>query len=353
MIVSIEKVTISLADTVGSGSANLTKGQTPANCLPLLSMESDPVSFKWDTYRATGITFVSGSPATCVATRFDTRYALNLTVYVVEFDAAEVAVQHVTYATTYGGLTSVNSISTVDPLKAFAVMTPSRCENVADRNWLSPSWTGTDNELTLTRNTGTGIQEGEAYIAEYIGSGAGFTVQVVSRLYRGQVTLGATIDPDKTFVISYGLTAAQANGAHPRTWLEDGDTVEMDALDASTGGTILAQVVTFGASSTGSVQRGVFSFASTDVEETATLAAVDLDYATAHHPQMLEGGNNPSSTYEGRLVCMMDVSSTTQITGSLLDSRATACEHDWEVIVWPSPAPVGPAMGPLDVGGML
>lgn len=337
MILSVEKLVISVADTVTTGSANLTLGQTLANCVPYASWTHAATDAREDEYLLD--IFLESGPDRVSVSRTTGVDAIDVTIYLVEYDPGEVTVQSGTFSMTADDAADVIAISSVTTTKAFPVIYVEGLKYDTPRIWVSPTFSASD-ELTITRGTASSTLNGTWYLVEHTGPGAGFTVQAYSREDLGDITLASPVDVDKTFVLGYLSTAndCRAPEYNPRIWLEDADTVTCN-IDQFRSVTFRVYVVEFGSGSSGRVQRGSVSFPSEDVSEVDTLTTVDLDYASAHRPCLMQGGVAPgASTAYGRQKPMLEITSSTEIEVTLGTSLAYTAEAVWEVVEWPAPS---------------
>lgn len=339
MIVSVEKLTVSLADTVASGSTNLGKSQTLANCVPFATFEWDGTATDWgdqqiDVYMASGADRV-------VVERRTSGSAINAIIYIVEFDSASVTVQSGTYAFTSGQSTHTESITAVaDQANAFVLRyTQSdtagapRIERCTDTVEFSA-----DDELTFTRfDTNAPRPQGHWFVVESIDGG--FTVQTCDDV---SPDVASPVDMDKAFVVGTTRQVSVLDtrpSRQARMYLADTDTVAFDNADAA-GRPWIAFVIEFDSGGDETVQRGALSFASADATESATITSVDTATTMLWCPSHEFGSevNSTDTSLQARSRASLDLADATTVDGVLGSAAAIAATVNWEAVEWVVPS---------------
>jgi hypothetical protein len=333
LIKSIEKVNISLV-SVGSNSVGLTKGQDIDNCVPFATWESgtnDLASVFIDIY--------FGAGPTLYVQRNGTAGTISLTVYVVEFEPAEVSVQQGTFS--MSGTSTNSTITAVTEAKTFVVSYYRWSGSVYFYDSTVRTRLTSTTNIDYTRQNSTGTVNGHYYVVEDIGSN--WTVQhadlsIINPATSDTTTITA-VDEDRTFLVAsyynrYG--AGRADYSAVTVYLSNSTTIGAEqqlntAYPADSH--IRAQAITF--ISSGDVQRSQRSFGSGDTEYNETLSpSVDLDYTIANIPTTIPfEKTNYNSSYLGWY--RAELTSTTNLNVQRWASGQTSLVS-WEAVSWPS-----------------
>ena len=344
MILSVQKCEFSLAHNVQTGSVNLTEGQDVANCVPFWSYAYDSTD-NVEGVHTPDIVITAGSPGTCNVEVMDGGTkggVLDLIVYVVEFDPAEVSVQ-VAAVSMVAVATKTVAISAVVLAQTFAVSTMMTADSALKRAWCHTTFNSTTEALVSRQNAGGADANGHLYVVEALNSQ--WDVQTFSISWDGTATLSA-VDMARTFLqcgcLSNDLNDRNGN----RRGLVDltNTTTVTSATDSGLGEQeVRGFAVEFSGTGDGdgNVYRGNLSFPSTDVQEDATITSVDLARTSAHIVNSYTGnGTSPisGSTGWGRNFATLDLIAATTLRGDSLDASANAATVGWEVIEWPASA---------------
>jgi hypothetical protein len=339
---SIEKLVFSLAGGVETGTVALSKGQTIANCVPRWSVAYNTMSGGLPRV-SVDVEFTSG-PDSC---DIEVMYAgttnkpgvLDVIVYVVEFGAGT-KVQ----SGTYDIGTAEDDPQTIDAVvlaNSFAIVTAqSDPGNNPRTTWVRCLFNSTT-QLEIERwGASSVLCKGHWYVVESLDFG--FTTQVVS--INGDVTdTISSIDTAKTFIIGSGNPVGNADrNADRRVYVEltNATTVTATAVNTATTFEFRGWAVTFAATGNGTVQRGTEFFAASDVQESATITAVDLDVSMPHQPDTTGGNFSGSGTANNtwmRGLTTKDLTSSTNIQLDSAFSNSDTFTAGWEVIEWHRP----------------
>ena len=358
---SVEYVQINLTTTETTDSVNLSKGQTITDSIPFVTslVNTNGSDGADDDFREmmVDVSFASG-PNRVVATRTQGDAAastINVGVYVVEFDTALVNVQQGTFSMTAAGLGSTAPITAVDQNKSAMVFYyRSDAPTNAEDDWSDHSiagWLSSDTAASFQRDTAAGIVNGHYYIFE--AQNTEFSVQAstftIGAGVTGNTATISSIDMSKSFVIgSYRGDANNDNNDEGSLSIFLNSATQVGAALVNTGGSISdvrTYVVTFAGNE--SVQRGTFTYASLDGEETASITEVDLDYAFAWNPNMKQGnmlsdGLDTSDVMEA--FQLVGLTTPTLVKGTRTAANATSnSSGKWEVVEFAAGAESDPS----------
>lgn len=332
----IETLEITLADGVASGSANLTLGQTLANCVPFQSMRMDGVSPDWG-YAQIGLDFAT-APDRVVATRSTTLGAVTVRIPVVAFDPAKIRVQKIPYA--FGSGESAHSEAIPVPVaslsKAFAIASSvSGGSNEYPLGVNSVEIPAVGQLLFSRGDVFAPRPSGNCWVIESLDDS--FSVQTFSD---ADLTL-IPVDMAKTFLAATHYSTLDLDrqpNRSPQVYLSSPSAVAM-VLNAGGTRPLRGFAVTFGSSSNGLVLRGHLSFASGDDTEPAILSTpLDLDRSMALSPLPLFGADCASSdtTQQSRAHATLSLTGPAALEGTMGSTLAVASDYAWEATQWPS-----------------
>ena len=287
-IVSVEAVEISITDTNTSASANLSASQTLANCIPLGSwygVTSSGIagdSDDWDV----ALTFAS-SPDRVVATRQGSVGQLNITVYVVEFDPTEVAVQQVSFSLT--GATGSQSITSLTQTDAWVVCSWNNTDASPDfdNGNLAYKISADGTQIDFQRESDGGTIAGTAYVAEAL-NGAWVVDHVQNTGVSGNNLLDTDLSGAITLARSFIIGSQSDADVAPRgrnLWrfsFLDTDTIRAIRLEAETESGVLWMQAIELASGYGTVEEVDIHVEGDADTNTATITEVDLSFASVH-----------------------------------------------------------------------
>ena len=287
---SVEYLEIAIPGGTDTTSANLTKGQVAANCVPFASVRSTQTGLFYDLGRTfVDISLAAGSPPTVTAR---STYAgggpVDVGVFVVEFDPTQVRVQQGTFSMTAGTPAVGAAIASVNLAKS-ALVFYHRAQGTNPNEWSDFAVEGsfaTATNLNFWRDSSQGALNGHWYVFEAIGSQ--FSVQtrtfsLPAGSASGSVAISA-VDLSRTSVFASYRTQFDSAGA---TFdVEDGalsvylpvSATQVTAVRqyANSASNVVDYLTAFVVTWAGDVrvQRGQVDFASTDVTKQATITAV-------------------------------------------------------------------------------
>jgi len=342
-VVSVEYVPITLSGT--SASANLTKGQTIANCVPFVTSNFASIT-DFDSILA-DIYFESGPKVT--ATRSASSGTVNLGIYVVEFDPSKVKVQQGTISS-FAGTSSTSSLgASVDQGKAALVF---YYKSGGNSEWAQSSvagWFSANNTLSWQRDDTGGNIAGTYYVFEALNSE--FSVQAKSfSMAAGSASANVSInsiDMTKTFLTASYRTNRpkdESDRCSPEVYLNSATQINASRYDGSTYAIsdIRVFAITFAGDET--VQRGSFSYGQSDTSKNTTLtSAVDTDLAIAWNIVNKQGSmksdDNNQLYHHSAFQRLTLIESGTKVQGERGGANETGnagAVGRWEVIEWPS-----------------
>lgn len=346
---SVEHVEITITSTNTTGTADVSLGQTTANCILLVSFKSATGASTINT-RLPEVYFSGGTTITAERNTGTDIGTITIMVEVIEFDPAQVKVQQGTFSLSSSELSNTATL-------AEAVAATSSCFFVINgrtsfsstnyaRNAFCHAEFIDDQTIEFTRSAGSNSITGRYFLAEALAGE--FTV------LHGTITLGNSaetnddplgddVDLTKTCVfvtMLNGHTGDDWRTTGVRAFLGDTAGASSIFLARANGGTASAtgvtckyQAVTFTQDET--VQRGVLTI--TGTSDTDTLgAAVSLDSATVHSPMTygMGEGDDTDGTLVGGWFAHMELTATDTVTGSVVTDITPAGVYSYEVIDW-------------------
>jgi hypothetical protein len=280
---SVQYVEISLGTSETTKSANLTKGQTIANCVPFASSTVNNLDDDFDQL-FTDVYFEAGPKVT--ARRQVSGGTIDLGIYVVEFDPTYVTVQQNSTALSFNTTSTTTSITSVNPAKAAMVFyyrgsfTSHEWQDHAVAGWISGA---TNNTLSFQRDSNIGTVTLHWYVFE--AKNSEFSVQPVSFSLPADEFFAtasiSSVDPTKTFVIgSFRTPYDDDNVRSTATTLHLSDVDEVRAERGYDSGDPISNIRAFVVTLSGdvSVQRNALSYG-TSAQTTATVSSVSTDHA--------------------------------------------------------------------------
>ena len=334
-ILSVEKFSLAMADTVTSVTGNLSAAAV-TNLTMLVSVRNtNTVEVGWNDLMARGA-FLTG-PNRVQVDRSGGDGAMDVEVVVIEWNTNEVTIQENTFSMIATELTDNVTVTAVDLTKAFVVhnyITP--FEGDLDDNYIRCMMDSTTNVKFEREDAGqTGTVTGRFWVVE--DDLSNFTVQRVQDLSITQLTADATItsvDTTKTLV-----TCSQQNsqvGENPDDlgigFLFDATTFRFER-NANSGTTIVdAFIVEWAdtASVVYSVQRGRITLGSGVSTGTDTTTEVNLTKSFAHLPMSMTGCSSSDLTLRQTAFMSILQNSSTQVEANGKDDSSTELV-EWEV----------------------
>lgn len=335
MAETVEKLIITLADTVTSGFALLTKGQTILNCFPDWGVRVDYTINEW---RAQPDVYFASGPDRVVVDRSVGDGEMVVIVYVREFDPAKTKVQQVPWAIAPGLTTADVPVDPVSQAASFATI--GGVTNGSDK--ISRALTSVrflaDDTLRLERGSSfSPPPSGHVYVVTSLDGS--FSVQTASYL---DPNLAVPVDMAKSCVfVSHaadgGSDFGQRPNREPRAYLASASVVDW-IIDIGGTRPWHAFILTFAAGNNGTVQRGTMTFVGGIATDPAVLAPeVDLLRATVHSPAYQFGAQSSSAdgTQQSRAHATLDLQGSTALEGEMGTTIAVTATYAWEVVEWP------------------
>lgn len=348
MVLSVERITITISGTATTGSTDVTLGQDLDNCVFFLSKKTPAGSSQMSQYQ---FAVYQSDFNTWTAERSGTTDVGTTTIegYCVEFDPARVKVQQGS-----GTLPAIdNDIALAEAVSAatdcFVLHNHRHNFTGVQYGRSLPRFTGFKDTSTLqfSRSNTTGTPTLYYFLAESLDGG--FSVEhgthaLGSGNETGSVDLTATIDITASFLITSALAVDNNDDWEDichRAWLTStsGGTVNFSranggvssAVDISIG----YQVVTFDSAEGILVQR--VDIAITGTSNTGTLGtAVDLDHSSINPTTYLGIGEGDSTdgTELGNFWAAAVITNTTTVTATVVSDTTTNATYHFEVIDW-------------------
>ena len=348
---SVEYVEVILGGGITSSSTNLNRGQNPANCVPFAS---EMVSATDDQYERsfTDVFFQTG-PARVTAQRDEGVGTVTVGVFVVEFEPAYVKVQQGTFSILNGagpGTPTMIAITPVTLTKAALVFYHRQSSFLTYSDIAALGYFSAANQLTFVRSAGNANINGHYFVFEALNSE--FSVQAVSfSIADATSTNSATIaavDLTKTFVIASHRTEAGNNDnddSQLGVWLASPTTLtarrQWQSAPPPPNNTITdirAFVVSLSDGVT--VQRGTLSYATTDLQQTAPITAVNPGASMVWNGSEIGPGTIESQAEVNTAIDTgfqkLKLASATSVQGDRGESCVSACAGVgyFEVIDW-------------------
>jgi hypothetical protein len=330
---SVEYVEITLS-TAGPTSANLTKGQVPAQCFPFASWQYSAAAAIIN-HQEVDIFFEAGPKVT--AERDGSTDTCTVGIFVVEVEPLAVSVQQGTFSMADTEKSDTVAITNVDLTKAFAIAHYKHASvgsTSADRA-VRASFSAA-NQLLLDRKFDDAAVDGHFYIVEALGGE--FSVQAVNvdiLSATEQTETITAVTTTRTFIVASSknnVDVDDGNRAFPFVDLQNSTTIRARRPTSTVADIFCHAFVVEMADGFGTVQRGDIVWPLDDPQETDTISAVDLGRSvvnTITQRYCSVAGNEPGDI--GALFVKHKFNSTTQIIADRVAS-GDAPTTTWEVI---------------------
>lgn len=372
---SVEYLEVALGTSQTSNFANLTKGQTVANCVPFASSMGDAGADGYGNM-FTDVYLTAGSPPRVNVQRNLTGGALSVGVFVVEFDPTYVKVQQGTFAFAAGNAGPVTAgITGVSSLTRAALVFYNRNNFASGGNGYNDiavegSFSAV-NQLSFLRNAATPTIDGHWYVFEAlnVAGSYSFVVQPTTFTFStasGSAALAPSVGSTETFVVgSYrtSVTQDRADRGAFRLYLSGCSgspsmcsSVTAESYTGNTATTVTAFVVTF--ASGVRVQRGAFNYAATGggaTQQTATLSPAFVVAQTmiwngmgAAPGGMMADENSGDLMYDASQRLKLANSTTVQGNRGAFTTTAVGT---WEAVEW-STATTAVTLASLEASGL-
>ncbi len=351
-VVSVEHVTITLANGSESVTTNLNKGQDETKCAPFYSSRRVLVSGTNQSdnqqYNNPDIEIIDngGTPAVrCTVSAMAASNSILIEVYVVEF-GSDINVYQGAFDIVASATTDLVSITAIDQTKAFIIHAYEA--SPADADGMDESRTGAffsaNDEITFIRGLGpTGSSvNGHYYVIEDTASN--WTVDSGSHDCgtTGQSTIGA-VDMAKTFIIASCTRTDTIDDIilEPTVFL--GATTTVDSIRGTNTGTCTVYwfAVEFDSGGAENVYRGSVSGTSA-TDTTPSHASVDPNFTAVHTPKQIsptgraDSGGTASSDFNQALVgyVLNGTDDGVDMTRSVAQGGTQSIQSYWETIEW-------------------
>ncbi len=340
---SVERLTITLAADTASNNASMTKGQTAANCVPLMTHRVTTPAVQPDRWDQLSIDIsISGSTVTA-ATNSGANRALQVEVTIIEFHSSAVTVQSGVFSMTGAEATDSVGITAVDLAKSAAICywETGTTTEVQDPAFVRCRFSD-DSNLAFDRATANGTIDGHWFVFE--ANGTEFAVDqkditldaVASNTASITAVTTASTFLLTTFTADSNTTDDNSNGS---IYVDLQDTTTIRVRRAGTTGIIVATVFAIEFSGDEGVQRGLIEGQGSVASENVDITAVNLTWASVMSPS---GTSHKNASFPG--VGSSD-NSDSMIGLDFVDTDTIRVRHStdggeadndisWEVVEW-------------------
>jgi hypothetical protein len=345
-VVSVERVDLTIADAGTTDTADLTKGQDEAKCVPFATFQHNAdANGDSDNYSANmaevEIWDNAGTAAVRI-TRTGTADPLVYTIYVVEF-GSDINVQRGTVNSITGTGTDV-TITSIDQTKAFALFYYNRNGGDLDAHDSAAVRSHFTADTTLRLNRGSGADgdfSGFWYVVEDTGSNFDVEAGTVA-LSASQTSNTATISAvtmAKTFIVASMETDQTDDDVNSGTMYCDlQSTTLVRARRNTAAATITVSFFAIEFSGGENVYRGELAFGTADTQLTASHTAVDPDFAMAWSPnrqhRSASGSGTGSSDNSASAVKVIINGTDNGIVADRNNFGSDAANFSWETVEW-------------------
>ena len=356
---SVEFVQIVLSPSGGTSlvnSANLTKGQTAANCVPFVTAMADSGANGFGLAYP-DVFLTAGSPATVSAQRTVAGGTVTVGVYVVEFDPTYVRVQQGTFAFAAGNLGPVMpTLSTNVDLARAALVFYSRNSFTNNKNGYADVMIEGSIASTLllnfARNDNQPSVDGHWYVFEALNVSGSYAFAVQTKAFTfstasGNSTALAPSVPSAQTMVVGSYRTAQANdhsdvGSY-RLFLAGCagspsmcTTVTAESYAGATAANVTAFVVTF--SGAVRVRRGSLNYGAAATQATFSPLSPNVDITdtmvwngfggVAGIMRANEGSGDQMFAAQQKLI----LANSTTVEGDRAATASAAAVGTWEVV---------------------
>ncbi len=347
-VLSVERLTITLAAGTASASANLTKSQTLANCAVFMSKRNTTTASPADNWaqQCVDVELQSGPDRVTATTNNGATRALVVECTVVEFDPARVTVQQGTFTIAAAASSGTATITAVTLANSFVVAhwESAASDNINDSSAVRARFTSTT-QLTFDRGATSGAINGHYFVVE--SDSADFSVEEVT------ITLSAVASNTGT-ITSVTMAKTFLTGSYTASGTADDNTlgsIEVVLTNATTitvqrngtGGTIVwtGHAIEFAGGGDENVQRGQIAAQGATASQNVTVTSVDLTEAMVNnaghngasfkHNSFPGGGSSDNSDSQ----CGWDfVDATTIRVQHSTGGGEASNDLSWEVVEW-------------------
>lgn len=339
LIVSIEYVEIAFGASDTTNSANLTKSQTIANCVPFVTKKVASTGSYYDELFF-DVYFESG-PKVTGTRQTATVGVVTLGIFVVEFNPSEVDVQQGTFTiadASGSGTAAVDAVTLAETAMVFNYKT-NGCGNTVWGNSAIRGYFSSTTELTFDRQTNqAGAISGHWVTFEDIGDnfhvatydGGIAASQTVTDTEISSVTL------NKTFTLSsFRTMGSNDDTENYSNWNSLLDATHLRAeRDYAKNEAVESKVFVISFDNNGLVQREVKSLGTGDAYFEETITEVDLIFAMAHSGTF-QGNMQSDGSAAGNEECSFAKYKLNDSTTLRADrTSGLIAETCWEVVEW-------------------
>jgi len=350
-IVSVERVSITVSSGSSSGSANLTKGQTLANCVPLHASSDHGTAAFYANRNAFEFTLAAG-PDRVVVTRGTTSSTITFEIDVIEFDPTEVSVQSATFSMASSTATDDVTISAVTIADTCLVASGQTATTETDMSsCLSEYYLSSTTNVKFTRAFTTHDYDGTVFVMEAIAGVWSVEHDVISMTGTSVNVTTPVLTIAKTWHIMSWQAAQSVDDVDDN--LITGNQTFTTAFQVrrySSGGTITGRLQSVEMADATTVQQATISIASGSETDTDTITAVDTAVTSLSplgYPTIGGGiGRADTSSFGNgdESWAQLTFNSSTEIEGDRGSAAAVDSVSDVEAVEWEMPA--GPVSAP-------
>ncbi len=339
-ITSLQQIDLAITNGNTSNSANLNGDTVVTNCIPFVTMDVDGTSDDWASVYI-DVYLTAGSPPTVTIERIGSTGDITASIFIIEFNGTNVEVTQGTFDIESGELTTQEAFIIITLTKSFATFFY-KISADGDDNYDHTTlqcWFSDSTHIDWERTWVFSVITGHYYIAE--AQGTEFTTEAIGiELDNTETSDTQTISEvtmAKTMIVAncnaeVGLDYVNRGGI--RVWLTDSTTVTAEHFACSASAMhVKGWVVEFAASSNISVQRGLFSYANSDAQESTDILVIVEAESMLNNPMIygfMEADGNASEEVEGAYQRLTFVDADT-----IVGDRTAPVEEaygNWEVI---------------------
>ncbi len=342
---SVEYVEITLS-TVGPTSANLTKSQTIADCIPFFTTNLDISVLDNTARRHVEVYFEAGPKVT--AEKGSGTGTVIIGIFVVEFDTTgDISVQQGTFDLLATETGTTETITEVTTTKAFCVIAFQTSANFDDfRRTHTAVKFNSGTVLSFDRDTASGTITGRYFVVATAGTDFSVIHQAMSVTATEETHTDtiSSVTTNKTFVYNSDITAEEDDDIRDGGFvvdLQDSTTIRARRAFDSFGGspgvanataTIEAQIVTAGGTEF-SVERAECDFADS-LTKANTVTGIDQTKAIViggGYQGIMSANSTDGADVSGNH-SVLDFTSDTEVTGTRGDNTTVDGTTFFEVV---------------------
>ncbi len=357
---SVEYVEITLTGSTAV-SVNLTKSQTIANCIPIISINADSNVADIIDRRFAEVFFEAGPKVT--AQRDGSTGTIIVGVFVVEIDTSgDVSVEQGTWDLLTSETATTEAITSVTTTKAFCIISYRHASTANGWNEAAVAVKfNSGTELSFDRTTATGAVTGRYYVVKTSGTDFAVDHQSMSIINTAETTTISisSVTENKTFVYNTFLSSETADDIRDAGLiidLQDATTVRgrraFDSFGGSSGAsnstmTIEIQVIS-AVGTEFSVERNELDHGDS-LTKAVTITEIDQTKAIVV-PGGYQGNTSANETGGGDLpgnYAILDFTSDTEVTGTKAHNPTPDGTTFFEVVEFVLAAAAAIEAGPI------